>query len=184
MWKTAFKKFWRDMICLSIPFHFILFKGCLPQILLGPFFNTLPYILRWKNTIREAEHMKSGKSYLNANILLTTLSGNVQMLHIIVINFYLIDHFHSRRNVQILQKMCKYIGKSYLNANILLTTLSENVQMLHIIVINFYITDHFHSRRGVQILRVYWNGASNVKVIIHFGLEEEEKGKSLSNWEK
>ena len=128
--------------------------------------------------------MKSGKSYLNTNILLTTLSGNVQMLHIIVINFYLIDHFHSRRNVQILRKMCKYIGKSSLNANILLTTLSENVQMLHIIVINFYITDHFHSRRSVQILRVYWNGASNVKVIIHFGLEEEEKVKSLSNWEK
>ena len=125
--------------------------------------------------------MKSGKSYLNANILLTNLSGNVQMLHMIVINFYLIDHFHSPRNVQILRKMCKYIGKSYLNANILLTTLSENVQMLHIIVINFYITDHFHSRRSVQILRVYWNGASNVKVIIHFGLEEEEKGKSLSN---
>ena len=72
-------------------------------------------------------------------------------------------------------------GKSYLNANILLTTLSENIQMLHIIVINFYIIDHFHSRRNVQILRVYWNGASNVKVITHFGLEEEEKEKSLSN---
>ena len=29
------------MICLSIQYHFKFFKGCLPQILLGPFLNTL-----------------------------------------------------------------------------------------------------------------------------------------------
>ena len=73
------------------------------------------------------------------------------------------------------------LGKSYLNANIFQTNLSENVQMLHIIGMNFYIIDHFHSRINVEILRVYWNGVSNVNVIIHFGLEEEEKEKSISN---
>ena len=73
------------------------------------------------------------------------------------------------------------LGKSYLNANIFLRNLSENVQMLHIIGMNFYIIDHFHSRINVEILRVYWNRASNVKVIIQFGLEEEEKEKSISN---
>ena len=36
MWKTAFKKFERD------PFKF--FKGCHPQVLLGPFSNTLSHI--------------------------------------------------------------------------------------------------------------------------------------------
>ena len=29
------------MVCLGIPYYFKLFKGCLPQILLGPFLNTL-----------------------------------------------------------------------------------------------------------------------------------------------
>ena len=30
-------KFWSDTVCLSRPYHFKFFKGCLPQILLGPF---------------------------------------------------------------------------------------------------------------------------------------------------
>ena len=34
-----------DMVCLSRPYDFKLFKGCLPQILLGPFLNTLSHIL-------------------------------------------------------------------------------------------------------------------------------------------
>ena len=33
-------KNWSDMVCLSRPYHFKIFKGCLPQILLGPFLNT------------------------------------------------------------------------------------------------------------------------------------------------
>ena len=38
MWKAAFRKFGR-------PYHFKFFKGCLPQILLGPFLNTLAHLL-------------------------------------------------------------------------------------------------------------------------------------------
>ena len=34
LWKTAFKNFDR-------PYPFIFFTGCLPQIVLGPFLNTL-----------------------------------------------------------------------------------------------------------------------------------------------
>ena len=30
-------KFWSDTVCLSRPYHFKFFKGCLPQILFGPF---------------------------------------------------------------------------------------------------------------------------------------------------
>ena len=41
MWKTAFRVFWRDIICLSRQYPFKLFKGCLARILLGPLFNTL-----------------------------------------------------------------------------------------------------------------------------------------------
>ena len=33
------------MVCLGRPYHFHFFKGCLPQILLGPFLNTLSQIL-------------------------------------------------------------------------------------------------------------------------------------------
>ena len=32
------------MVYLSRPYHFKFFKGCLPQILLGPFLNTLSQI--------------------------------------------------------------------------------------------------------------------------------------------
>ena len=41
LWKTAFKKFQTNQICLGRPYHFKISKGCLPQILLGPFLNTL-----------------------------------------------------------------------------------------------------------------------------------------------
>ena len=39
LWKTAFK------FCLSRPYPFKFFKGCLPQILLGPFLNTWTHLL-------------------------------------------------------------------------------------------------------------------------------------------
>ena len=35
---------WSDMVCLSRAYHFKFCKGCLPQIFLGPFLNTLPQI--------------------------------------------------------------------------------------------------------------------------------------------
>ena len=33
-----------DTVCLGRPYHFRFFKGCLPQILFGPFLNTLTYL--------------------------------------------------------------------------------------------------------------------------------------------
>ena len=36
---------WSDIVCLSWPYHFIFFKGSLPQVLLGPFLNTLTYMI-------------------------------------------------------------------------------------------------------------------------------------------
>ena len=38
------------MVCSGRPYHFKLFKGCLPQILLGPFLNTLTHLNVKKNT--------------------------------------------------------------------------------------------------------------------------------------
>ena len=45
MLKTTFEKIWSDMICLGRPYHFSFFKGCLSQILLGPFLNTFTHII-------------------------------------------------------------------------------------------------------------------------------------------
>ena len=33
------------MVCLGGPYHFKFFKGCLPQILLGPFLNALTQVV-------------------------------------------------------------------------------------------------------------------------------------------
>ena len=33
-----------DMVCLSRPYHFKFFKGCLPQLSHGPFLNTLSHL--------------------------------------------------------------------------------------------------------------------------------------------
>ena len=45
---TFFCLFWKSLkafsVCLSRPYHFKFFKGCLPQIWLGPFLNTLSHI--------------------------------------------------------------------------------------------------------------------------------------------
>ena len=38
-------KIWRNMVCLSRPYPFKLFKGCFPQILLGPLFHTLSHVV-------------------------------------------------------------------------------------------------------------------------------------------
>ena len=34
-----------NMLCLSRPYHFKFFKGCLPQISIGPFLNTLSHMI-------------------------------------------------------------------------------------------------------------------------------------------
>ena len=40
--EDSLQKIWSDMVCR--PYHFKIFEGCLPQILLGPFLNTLSHI--------------------------------------------------------------------------------------------------------------------------------------------
>ena len=47
------QKIWSDMICLSRPCHFRFFKGCLPQISLGPFLNTLSQIHKYSGIFQK-----------------------------------------------------------------------------------------------------------------------------------
>ena len=35
----------KDMVCLGRPYHFKVFGGCISQILLGPFLNTLTHLV-------------------------------------------------------------------------------------------------------------------------------------------
>ena len=57
LWKAAFKKFEKQAISLQI------FKGCLPQILLGPFLNTLPHLCIWlfNRKLQERKHKPKHK---------------------------------------------------------------------------------------------------------------------------
>ena len=71
-------KIWRDMVCLRRPYRFKFFKGFLPQVLLGPFLNTLSQIFCWPAWFKWAKLVKknheqnkaspSSKSLLFKNI--------------------------------------------------------------------------------------------------------------------
>ena len=39
--------YWKLGISRKRPYHFKFFKGCLPQVLFGPFLNTLPHLFQW-----------------------------------------------------------------------------------------------------------------------------------------
>ena len=48
------------MACLRRPYHFTFFKGCLPQILLGPFLNVLPHLKPYQTSVKD---VSCGNSY-------------------------------------------------------------------------------------------------------------------------
>ena len=70
LWKTAFKKFEGVSSALGRPYPFKFFKGCLPQILLGPFLNNLTQLCLniWTNVtsviIPEHKSMKKCSRFL------------------------------------------------------------------------------------------------------------------------
>ena len=67
------------MVCLSRPYHFKFFKGCLPQILLSPFLNTLTHIFLNKHAeasdlFKYDNHFTKTESMTNTDIETATLS--------------------------------------------------------------------------------------------------------------
>ena len=47
------------MVYLSRPYHFKFFKGCLPQIVLVPFLNTLSHLfIPWDHSIAPSRYVK------------------------------------------------------------------------------------------------------------------------------
>ena len=54
-----------DMVCLRRPYPFKLFKGCPPQILLGPLLNTSSQIIHQLKTVeRDTVHHQQSFEYL------------------------------------------------------------------------------------------------------------------------
>ena len=49
--ENSLYKIWKDMVCLSTPYHAKRFEGCLPQILLGPFLNILTQMIWQKSNV-------------------------------------------------------------------------------------------------------------------------------------
>ena len=99
-------------ICLSRPYHFRVFKGCLSQTLLGPFLNTLSQMLMemlhfkkppspalqnsWLRAWRSQLNFKSRK-YENISLLLIKL----KTYHINQLTTYHIPHTTSNPGINI-----------------------------------------------------------------------------------
>ena len=70
------------MVCLSRPYPFKFFKGCLPQVLLGPFLNALSHIkqlfayLIWRNYRRQRDHPRKAMKLWRKPLEILILSVN------------------------------------------------------------------------------------------------------------
>ena len=64
-------KLYGDMVLLSIPYQFKVFEGCLPQILLDPFLNTLSHI------IVESQRVRSSRLELFCKKIILKISQNL-----------------------------------------------------------------------------------------------------------
>ena len=63
-----YSKIWSDMVCWGRPYYFKFFKGGLPQILLGPFLNTLPHMSpRPSRNLKIILHISSDTAVLHEN---------------------------------------------------------------------------------------------------------------------
>ena len=57
-------KNWGGMVCLSRSHSFKFFKDCLPQILLGPFLNTLSHFMKQYTESKLIKYFKYSSKYI------------------------------------------------------------------------------------------------------------------------
>ena len=123
LWKAAFKKFeviWSALVCLGKPYHFTFFKGCLPQIILSPFLNTLCHVFpKTENICFSSKHL----------ILLTYFYVSFRLL----INFdlvYTLLHFSLNTRTSFPEKKEISVKCFYINSqSILEETLRYSAQL-------------------------------------------------------
>ena len=75
------------MVCLGRPYHFKLFKDCLPQILLGPFLNTLTHMELATNTQHTCSIYISARLrwFLKSSSEALSLTNCNKLFHIILL---------------------------------------------------------------------------------------------------
>ena len=61
--EDSLQKIWSDIVSLGRPYHFKLFKGCLPPILLSPFLNMSTHLELCQTTMEELFFCKSSTTY-------------------------------------------------------------------------------------------------------------------------
>ena len=77
------------MVCLSRPYQFKFFKGCLPQISLGPFLNTLSHLwLRVSKWLKSEAH---SEPYPTSNMELYVKLVNSFSLSTIFAKYSILD---------------------------------------------------------------------------------------------
>ena len=67
------------MVCFGRPYHFKFFKGCLPEILLGPFLNDLTQLYYIKGSFRDISNAFSKVIFRNSS---DRLFHNKEMIEI------------------------------------------------------------------------------------------------------
>ena len=73
------------MVCLNRPYHFKFFKGCLPQISLGPFLNTLSHLFLQQINV---SHLSSFAN-VSVNYCHLKCNGN-HCLHIFIRSLFVV----------------------------------------------------------------------------------------------
>ena len=68
---------------MACPYHFKFFKGCIPQILLGPFFNTWPSYRYAKKALKNSFALEF---FLNLNGLDVKFCGKFELFLRIIID--------------------------------------------------------------------------------------------------
>ena len=77
------------MVCLRRPYHFKLFKGCLPQILLGLFLNTLPHLYEDEHIARFSYALTYHRM-VDSHVILYSLKVQFHVCYLLLFQIFLL----------------------------------------------------------------------------------------------
>ena len=77
------------MVCLRRPYHFKLFKGCLPQILLGLFLNTLPHLYE-DEYIARFSYALTYHRMVDSHVILYSLKVQFHVCYLLLFQIFLV----------------------------------------------------------------------------------------------
>ena len=112
------------MVCLSRLHHFKFFKGCLPQIFLGPFLNTLTRIMNAFISYLKNIYIFTPNSIKYFNFTLTASNSP---------SIYLLSA--SNANIKKMSEIYAKLAIKTSNANIVLVSLMLTLNGFHVILV-------------------------------------------------